>query len=89
MRRLAQRDNVAPRDLSVLAFDNIFGADFCSPPLTTLAERTDEAGSSAVEALVLQVNSGTTHDLTRLPPTQLVIRDSPGPPPTPTRRVAR
>ena len=52
MRRLAERGGRCPRDLSVVGFDDIFGADFCSPALTTLAERTEDAGARAVEALV-------------------------------------
>ncbi len=45
------------RRVSVVGFDDIFGADFCQPPLTTLAEPTEEAGTRAVEALVLQARS--------------------------------
>ena len=85
MRRLAERGRNLPRDLSVVGFDNIFGADFCTPPLTTLAERTEEAGTRAVEALVLQASSRAAHAATRLLPTQLVIRDSTAPPPGRTR----
>ena len=55
MRRLAERGVVVPGDVSVVGFDDIFGADFCNPPLTTLAERTEDAGARAVEALVRQV----------------------------------
>jgi LacI family transcriptional regulator len=81
MGRLTHRGAVVPRDISVVGFDDIFGADFCTPPLTTLGERTEEAGTRAVEALALQVNSRSTHTTTQLLPTQLVIRDSTGPVP--------
>jgi LacI family transcriptional regulator len=61
-----------------VGFDNIVGADFCTPPLTTLAERSEDAGARAVEALALQVNSRAPHAATQLLPTQLVIRESTG-----------
>ena len=83
MRRLAQRGAMVPRDISVVGFDNIVGADFCTPPLTTLAERSEDAGARAVEALALQVNSRAPHAATQLLPTQLVIRESTGAPRSP------
>lgn len=79
MRRLADRRVHVPRDLSVVGFDNIFGADFCNPPLTTLAERTEDAGARAVEALVRQITQPATDPPTRVLATQLVVRASTGP----------
>src|SRR4029078_12580542 len=55
MRRLAERGRSVPSDVSVVGFDNIFVADFCHPTLTTLAERTEDAGARAVEQVVQQV----------------------------------
>jgi LacI family transcriptional regulator, repressor for deo operon, udp, cdd, tsx, nupC, and nupG len=81
MRRLAERGVRVPEDLSVVGFDDIFGADFCSPALTTLAERTDDAGARAVEALVRQIAQRATDPPTRVLPTHLVVRASTGPPP--------
>jgi len=82
MGRLAERGRVVPRDLSIVGFDDIFGADFCNPPLTTLAERTEDAGARAVETLVRQVPARPTDAPTRVLPTQLVVRASTGPAPT-------
>ena len=81
MRRLAERGVDVPGDLSVVGFDNIFGADFCTPPLTTLAERTEDAGARAVEALVRQAVARIPDLPTRVLPTQLVVRASTGPSP--------
>jgi LacI family transcriptional regulator len=81
MRRLTERGRTVPDDISVVGFDDIFGADLCTPTLTTLAERTEEAGRRAVEALVLATNTRAPQASTRLLPTQLVIRGSTGPPP--------
>ena len=36
MRRFAERGIRVPEDMSVVGCDDIFGADFCHPPLTTL-----------------------------------------------------
>ena len=79
MRRLAERGKEVPRDLSVVGFDDIFGADFCNPPLTTLAERTEDAGARAVEALVRQIPIRPVDPPIRMLPTQLMVRRSTGP----------
>jgi LacI family transcriptional regulator len=78
MRRLAVRGARVPDDVSVVGFDDIFGADFCSPPLTTLAERTDVAGAAAVEALVRRIPLRETDEPARVLPTELVVRASTG-----------
>ena len=79
MLRLAERGVDVPGEVSVVGFDNIIGADFCNPPLTTLAERTEDAGARAVEAVVAQVVARSEHPPTRVLPTQLVVRRSSGP----------
>lgn len=81
MRRMAERGRSVPDDVSVVGFDNVFGADFCHPTLTTLAERTEEAGARAVELLVQQVPQRPVEGPTRVLPTQLVVRGSTGPAP--------
>lgn len=84
MRRLAERGQRVPEDLSVVGFDDVFGADFCHPTLTTLAERTEDAGARAVELLVQQLPHRLTEGPTRVLPTHLVVRDSTGPAPART-----
>jgi LacI family repressor for deo operon, udp, cdd, tsx, nupC, and nupG len=79
MRRLAERGRSVPDDVSVVGFDDVYGADFCHPPLTTLAERTEEAGLRAVELLVQQVPQRPVDAPTRVLPTRLVVRRSTGP----------
>ena len=81
MRRLTERGQRIPEDVSVVGFDDVFGADFCHPTLTTLAERTEDAGSRAVELLVQQIPNRPTDAPTRILPTHLVVRDSTGPAP--------
>jgi LacI family transcriptional regulator len=67
--------------VSVVGFDDVFGADFCHPPLTTLGERTAEAGARAIALLTQQVTAGTRDTPARVLPTQLVVRASSGPAP--------
>lgn len=78
MLRLAERGVAVPGDVSVVGFDNIVGSDFCNPPLTTLAERTADAGARAVEAVVAQAYSRSTEPSVRVMATQLVVRRSTG-----------
>ncbi len=82
MRRLAERGLSIPTDMSVVGFDDVFGADFCHPTLTTLAERTEDEGVRAVELLVQQLPQRQVEVPTRVLPTQLVVRASTGPAPT-------
>ncbi|MFI6575744.1 LacI family DNA-binding transcriptional regulator [Nocardiopsis sp. NPDC050513] len=83
LRRLAERGVDVPARISVVGYDDIFGADFCVPALTTLAGPQDEAGRSAVELLLENRSHSTarTPDRRVLLPSHLVIRDSTGPAP--------
>ena len=78
LRRLAERRVAVPGDVSVVGFDNVFGSDFCHPPLTTLAERTEEAGARAIESLAHQASLGVQDTPARVLPTPLVVRASSG-----------
>ena len=89
MLRLADRGVSVPGDVSVVGFDNIVGSDFCSPALTTLAERTEDAGARAVEAVVAQTVARSSEPPTRVLPTQLVVRRSTGPAPGRRQRSER
>lgn len=85
MRRLVERGVRVPEDVSIVGFDNIFGADLCTPSLTTLAEHTQDAGERAVEAIIHQgLQRSRTPQVWQLP-THLVVRASSGPPPTSPR----
>ncbi len=78
--RLAERGVDVPGDLSVIGCDDIFGASFCQPPLTTLAAPVQEAGRVAVDMLLDQLAERPTsgrHDV-RLA-TLLTVRRSTGP----------
>jgi LacI family transcriptional regulator len=66
-----------------VGFDNIFGADFCSPQLTTVAAPLRQLGAVAVQTLLseLRGSKGTPRGplKTALLPAQLVERMSTGP----------
>ncbi|MDO9377653.1 MAG: LacI family DNA-binding transcriptional regulator [Nocardioidaceae bacterium] len=80
--RLAERGVDVPGEISVVGFDDVFGADFCHPPLTTLAERTRDAGARAIESLLALPPDRAGRDFqARVLPTQLVVRRSTGPRP--------
>ncbi|PXY22691.1 LacI family DNA-binding transcriptional regulator [Prauserella muralis] len=85
LRRLAGRGVRVPADISVVGYDDIFGADFCSPPLTTLAGPFEEAGRLAVD-LLLGSRDGRTRARPAsqvVLPSHLAIRESTGPAPRP------
>jgi LacI family transcriptional regulator, galactose operon repressor len=73
LRRLEQRGVAVPEALSVVGHDDIFGADFCHPPLTTVASPVEEAGRALV-GLLLDGRPDTV-----VLPTELRVRASTGP----------
>ncbi|AVT35943.1 LacI family DNA-binding transcriptional regulator [Plantactinospora sp. BB1] len=83
--RLRDRGVRVPEDLSVVGCDDIFGADFCNPPLTTLTAPIDQAGRVAVAMLLSRLaERSTPHPPRRsvVLPTHLTVRQSTGPAPT-------
>ncbi len=77
-----------PGDVSVVGFDDIFGADFCSPALTTVAAPLAALGKHAVTMLVEQLSTvglrGARTVVPRRPallPAALRVRESTGPHP--------
>jgi LacI family transcriptional regulator, repressor for deo operon, udp, cdd, tsx, nupC, and nupG len=68
-----------PRDVSVVGFDNIFGSDFGTPALTTVAAPLRALGTAAVEHLLAQLHGSpprTGQPMTL--PAKLVVRESTG-----------
>lgn len=90
LRRLADRGIGVPGQMSLVGCDDIFGADFCEPSLTTIRAPIEAAGRRATELLLEQLGP------TRVPAPRgdlltasLTVRGSTGPapaaPPTPDR----
>ncbi|WP_026555448.1 LacI family DNA-binding transcriptional regulator [Arthrobacter sp. 35W] len=85
LQRLRERGVAVPADMSIVGCDDIFGADFCSPPLTTVTAPVEQAGRTAVTMLLGQISpqfSATARRQAVLP-TFLTIRASTGPAPLP------
>jgi DNA-binding LacI/PurR family transcriptional regulator len=81
--RLRERGVRVPADVSVVGCDDIFGADFCNPPLTTLTAPIEQAGRVAVSLLLSHLDVSTAEPQRRavVLPTHLTIRESTGPAP--------
>jgi LacI family transcriptional regulator len=79
LQRLAARGVVVPDQISLVGCDDIFGADFCSPPLTTLTAPVMDAGRQAI-ALLLEQAERTPRPAGRsvVLPVHLTIRGSTG-----------
>ena len=79
LQRLRQRGVRVPEDMSVVGCDDIFGADFTAPPLTTIAGDTEQAGRLAASRLIAILNGEPPRAGTTLIPTHLLVRESTGP----------
>lgn len=56
LKRFAQKGVSVPSDLSVVGCDDIFGADFCHPPLTTVTVPTERLGRAAADLLLANLH---------------------------------
>ena len=65
-----------PSQLSIIGFDNIFGSDFTSPPLSTIMMPLEEVGSRAVEALLKELGEDVKSEKQETLTTTLVQRES-------------
>lgn len=81
IQRIKEAGLRVPEDISVAGFDDISFASYCDPPLTTVAQPTEEFGETAVAVLV-DLLEGDTGDNQRVTlPYDLVVRESTGPAP--------
>jgi LacI family repressor for deo operon, udp, cdd, tsx, nupC, and nupG len=83
LQHLAARGIRVPHDLSIVGCDDIFGADFCNPPLTTLTAPIEQAGRLAVSMLLARLDPRSAQGTrtTATLPTHLTVRSSTGPRP--------
>lgn len=77
LQRLERRGIEVPGEVSVVGYDDIFGADFCHPPLTTVTGPVEDAGRSVVDVMLAVIGGGAARQV--VVPTQLRIRESTGP----------
>lgn len=83
MQELLMAGLTVPGDLSIIGFDNIFGSDFTTPPLSTIMSPLDEAGALAFRSIIAELNGQDPFDSVPMGSlaTRLVIRGSTGAPP--------
>ena len=81
LQRLRERGIRVPEEISIVGCDDIFGADFCNPPLTTMASPIEQAGRVAVSMLLAKLNplAGGGIRNRSVMPTYLTVRGSTGP----------
>jgi len=85
LQRFAERGVRVPQDMSVVGCDDIFGADFCHPPLTTLTASIEHVGRVATDMLLASLQTAgievpAPRQREKLP-THLTVRRSTGPAP--------
>lgn len=79
LRGLAGEGVRVPAEVSVVGFDNIFGSDFCTPTLTTVAAPLRALGTAAVEQLGAMIRgTGPVPERPTVLPAKLVVRESTG-----------
>lgn len=82
MQELSEAGIRVPEEFSIVGFDNIFGSDFTTPPLTTIMSPLHDAGSLALRRLLSEVLGRDDTDAAGDLRTTLVIRGSTGRAPT-------
>lgn len=87
IRALQEAGLHVPDDVSVVGFDDIYGAAFHIPALTTIRQPLVKMGSLAAETLVARIASAETASATVEVEPELVVRESTAPPRT-SRSVA-
>lgn len=65
-----------PEDVSVIGFDDIASARYATPALTTIRQRTVEAGEELVNTVLKQIDGEEVHS--KLLPVDLIVRESCG-----------
>lgn len=75
---LRSKGITVPTDLSVVGFDDIFGADLLTPPLTTVRSPLASIGETAVR-LLQRLIAGEADVSTDQLSTELIVRGSTGP----------
>ena len=77
LQRLRRRKVDVPGVISVVGHDDIFGADFCRPSLTTSHSDVEHAGRTLVDLVLGRIVCRLDNPI--VIPTQLVVRESTGP----------
>ncbi|MFT8322711.1 MAG: LacI family DNA-binding transcriptional regulator [Bacillus sp. (in: firmicutes)] len=65
-----------PKDISIIAFDNLEMSSFLTPPLTTIHVYKEEIGRIAVRMLIQKIQYNNSLPLQTIVPTKLIDRNS-------------
>ena len=79
IRAFQEAGRQVPRDISVVGFDDIPGAAFHSPSLTTIRQPLRRMGEIAVEILVSRIDDGKEGEREIAVQPEIVVRESTGP----------
>jgi DNA-binding LacI/PurR family transcriptional regulator len=77
LQRLQHLKVDVPGAVSVVGYDDIFGSDFCHPPLTTISAPIEQAGRTLIDLLLGAHDAGPVPQIVL--PAVLRARDSTGP----------
>lgn len=75
LRAVAERGLRVPDDLSLVGFDDLFVAQYSTPPLTTVRQPMRDMGRLALETLVKLLSGGSTQPSIKLSG-ELIVRQS-------------
>lgn len=84
LKQFRERGIRVPEDCSVVGCDDMFGADFCNPPLTTITAPIEQAGRAATDILLSSlphaaIEGGAQARSRQTFTPHLTIRESTGP----------
>lgn len=68
-----------PEDISVVGFDDLFVAEYATPPLTTVRQPRRQMGRMAMDTLLKLMEGAKVEEVVRVPG-ELIIRESTAPP---------
>ncbi len=78
MRAVRERNLEVGRDVSIIGYDGLPMAAYLDPPLTTITQRSREAGRRLAEILLALIDGGDPVEHQELWPAQLIRRGSDG-----------
>ncbi|MBE7215686.1 substrate-binding domain-containing protein [Shewanella benthica] len=67
---------IIPQDLSIIGYDDIPGAKYFNPPLTTISQPLEQLAEQAIAMLLARIKAPERGSQRTLLPPRLVIRDS-------------
>ena len=73
---LRQHGLDVPGDISVMGFDNVPFSRYCTPPLTTIAQPTEDIGATCATILLDLIEGKKPTEIQNILPHELLVRES-------------